>query len=136
MHPGLHRPEDYHSGRVRFYRTPTDLPPARSGRCDLDRDYLSATIYRRRYRDYGANEKAEDGPPADGPRRPPQRARDGAAHPSRICDRNLRENFAWPNRFVLSLLEQHPGIDRIAAKRNGCSGSEDLVLVVLVGKRG
>ncbi len=28
---------------------------------------------------------------------------------SRIRDQALRENFAWLNRFALSLLKQHPG---------------------------
>ncbi len=28
---------------------------------------------------------------------------------SRIRERHLRENFAWLNRFTLSLLKQHPG---------------------------
>lgn len=55
---------------------------------------------------------------------------------SRIRDEHLRENFAWLNRFVLSLLKQHPGKDSIAMKRRGCGWSEDLLLEVLVGKRG
>src|SRR4029079_3305796 len=35
---------------------------------------------------------------------------------SRIRDRTLRENFAWLNRFGLSLLKQHPGRDSIVGK--------------------
>ena len=55
---------------------------------------------------------------------------------SRFRDRHLRENFAWSNRYVLSLLKQHPGKESIAMKRRGCSWSGDLLLEVLVGKRG
>ena len=35
---------------------------------------------------------------------------------SRIRDRHLRENFAWLNRFLLSLLKQHPSKDSIVGK--------------------
>src|SRR4029078_4378364 len=38
---------------------------------------------------------------------------------SRLRDPHLRENFAWLNRFTLSLLKQHPGKDSIAMKRSG-----------------
>ena len=34
---------------------------------------------------------------------------------SRIREPHLRANFAWLNRFTLSLLKQHPGKDSIAA---------------------
>jgi predicted transposase YbfD/YdcC len=52
---------------------------------------------------------------------------------SRIRDPHIRENFAWLNRFTLSLLKQHPGKDSIAMKRRGCGWSEKLLLEVLTG---
>jgi len=55
---------------------------------------------------------------------------------SRIRDRNLRENFAWLNRFVLSLLKQHPDKESIAMKRRGCGWDENAVLQVLTGAKG
>ena len=39
---------------------------------------------------------------------------------SRIRTPQTRENFAWLNRFSLSLLKQHPGKDSIAMKRRAC----------------
>lgn len=53
---------------------------------------------------------------------------------SRIREPHMRENFAWLNRFTLSLLKQHPGKDSIAMKRRGCGWSEKLLLEVLTGK--
>jgi predicted transposase YbfD/YdcC len=52
---------------------------------------------------------------------------------SRIRDKHLRENFAWLNRFALSLLKQHPGKDSIAMKRRACGWSDDFLLQVLTG---
>jgi len=52
---------------------------------------------------------------------------------SRIREKHLRENFAWLNRFVLSLLKQHPGKDSIAMKRRRCGWSDDVLLEVLTG---
>jgi predicted transposase YbfD/YdcC len=52
---------------------------------------------------------------------------------SRIRDQHLRENFAWLNRFALSLLKQHPGRDSIVMKRRGCGWNEDYLLEVLTG---
>src|SRR4051812_43372563 len=52
---------------------------------------------------------------------------------SRIRDRHLRENFAWLNRFTLSLLKQHPGRDSIVMKRRSCGWNEDFLLEVLTG---
>jgi predicted transposase YbfD/YdcC len=52
---------------------------------------------------------------------------------SRIRDKNLRENFAWLNRFTLSLLKQHPQRDSIAMKRRSCGWSHDFLLEVVVG---
>ncbi len=55
---------------------------------------------------------------------------------SRIREPHLRENFAWLNRFTLSLLKQHPGKDSIAMKRRACGWSEDFLTEVLVGITG
>jgi predicted transposase YbfD/YdcC len=52
---------------------------------------------------------------------------------SRIRDKHLRVNFAWLNRFVLSLLKQHPGRDSIAMKRRACGWNDDFLLEVLMG---
>lgn len=52
---------------------------------------------------------------------------------SRIRDRHLRENFAWLNRFTLSLLKQHPGRDSIAMKRRSCGWNGNYLLEVLTG---
>ena len=50
---------------------------------------------------------------------------------SRMREPHLRENFAWLNRFTLSLLKQHPGKDSIAMKRRSCSWSEKFLAEVL-----
>jgi predicted transposase YbfD/YdcC len=52
---------------------------------------------------------------------------------SRIREPQMRENFAWLNRFTLSLLKQHPGKDSIAMKRRGCGWSDDFLLEVITG---
>ena len=52
---------------------------------------------------------------------------------SRIRDKHLRENFAWFNRFTLSLLKQHPGRDSVAMKRRSCGWNEGFLLQVLTG---
>jgi predicted transposase YbfD/YdcC len=52
---------------------------------------------------------------------------------SRIRDPHIRENFAWLNRFTLSLLKQHPGKDSIVMKRRGCGWNENFMLEVLTG---
>jgi predicted transposase YbfD/YdcC len=52
---------------------------------------------------------------------------------SRIRDAHMRENFAWLNRFTLSLLKQHPGRDSIVMKRRCCGWNEDFLLEVLSG---
>jgi len=52
---------------------------------------------------------------------------------SRIREPHLRENFAWLNRFTLSLLKQHPGKDSVAMKRRSCGWSETFLLEVLGG---
>ena len=53
---------------------------------------------------------------------------------SRIRDEQIRENFAWLNRFTLSLLKQHPGKDSLAMKRRSCGWNEDFLLEVLTGQ--
>jgi predicted transposase YbfD/YdcC len=52
---------------------------------------------------------------------------------SRIRDRHLRENFAWLNRFLLSLLKQHPSKNSVVGKRRGCAWNDDFLLEVLTG---
>ena len=52
---------------------------------------------------------------------------------SRIRDSQMRETFAWLNRFTLSLLKQHPSKESIAMKRRACGWSEQFLLEVLVG---
>jgi predicted transposase YbfD/YdcC len=52
---------------------------------------------------------------------------------SRIREKTLRENFAWLNRIVLSLLKQHPGRDSIVMRRRACGWDEDFMLEVLTG---
>jgi predicted transposase YbfD/YdcC len=53
---------------------------------------------------------------------------------SRIREPNLRENFAWLNRFTLSLLKQHPDKKQSTImKRRSCGWSEDFLLEVITG---
>jgi predicted transposase YbfD/YdcC len=52
---------------------------------------------------------------------------------SRIRTPQTRENFAWLNRFGLSLLKQHPGKDSVAMKRRACGWSDDFLLQVVAG---
>jgi predicted transposase YbfD/YdcC len=52
---------------------------------------------------------------------------------SRIRDKYMRENFAWLNRFTLSLLKQHPGRDSLVMKRRSCGWNENFLLEVLTG---
>jgi predicted transposase YbfD/YdcC len=52
---------------------------------------------------------------------------------SRTRHQHLRENFAWLNRFTLSLLKQHSGRDSLAMKRRSCGWNEDFLLEVLTG---
>jgi predicted transposase YbfD/YdcC len=52
---------------------------------------------------------------------------------SRIRERHVRENFAWLNRFTLSLLKQHTGRGSIAMKRRSCGWDENFLLEVLTG---
>src|SRR5262245_59583333 len=52
---------------------------------------------------------------------------------SRIREESLRENFAWLNRFTLSLLKQHPDRTSIAMKRRSCGWDDDYLMQVLTG---
>lgn len=52
---------------------------------------------------------------------------------SRIREPHIRENFAWLNRFTLSLLKQHTGKDSVVMKRRACGWSETFLLEVLAG---
>lgn len=52
---------------------------------------------------------------------------------SRIRDPHIRENFAWLNRFTLSLLKQHPGKDSIVMKRRACGWSDEFLAEVVAG---
>jgi predicted transposase YbfD/YdcC len=54
----------------------------------------------------------------------------------RIRHRHLRENFAWLNRFTLSLLKQHPAKMSQAMKRRSCGWSDDFLLQVVTGQGG
>ena len=52
---------------------------------------------------------------------------------SRIRAKALRENFAWLNRFTLSLLKRHPARLSLAMKRRGCGWDENFLLEILAG---
>ena len=52
---------------------------------------------------------------------------------SRIRNQHLRENFAWINRFTLSLLKQHPSKDSLAMKRRSCGWNDNLLVQTLTG---
>jgi predicted transposase YbfD/YdcC len=52
---------------------------------------------------------------------------------SRIRELHLRENFAWLNRFTLSLLKQHRSKESIAMKRRACGWNENYLLEILTG---
>lgn len=53
---------------------------------------------------------------------------------SRIRVPNMRENFAWLNRFTLSLLKQHPDKKQSTImKRRSCGWNENFLLEVLTG---
>lgn len=53
---------------------------------------------------------------------------------SRIRQQHLRENFAWLNRFTLSLLKQHPSRDSLAMKRRCCGWNDNFLIEVLTGQ--
>lgn len=50
---------------------------------------------------------------------------------SRIREHQLRQNFAWLNRFLLSLLKQHPSKNSIIGKRRSCAWNDQFLLQVL-----
>jgi predicted transposase YbfD/YdcC len=52
---------------------------------------------------------------------------------SRIRNGNLRENFAWLNRFLLSLLKQHPSKNSLIGKRRDSAWNDNFLLEVLTG---
>jgi predicted transposase YbfD/YdcC len=52
---------------------------------------------------------------------------------SRLRERHLRENFAWLNRFALSLLKQHPGRQSLVMKRRSCGWSDTFLMEVITG---
>src|SRR5512147_912449 len=52
---------------------------------------------------------------------------------SRIRERHLRENFAWLNRFALSLLKRHPGRQSLVMKRRSCGWSDAFLMEVATG---
>jgi predicted transposase YbfD/YdcC len=52
---------------------------------------------------------------------------------SRLREPHLRENFAWLNRFALSLLKQHPGRQSVVMKRRSCGWSDDFLMEVVTG---
>jgi predicted transposase YbfD/YdcC len=52
---------------------------------------------------------------------------------SRLREQQLRENFAWLNRFALSLLKQHPGRQSLMMKRRSCGWSDAFLMEVVTG---
>ena len=52
---------------------------------------------------------------------------------SRLRERHLRGNFAWLNRFALSLLKQHPGRQSVVMKRRSCGWSDSFLMEVVTG---
>ncbi|MFO0890755.1 MAG: ISAs1 family transposase [Isosphaeraceae bacterium] len=52
---------------------------------------------------------------------------------SRLRQRRIAENFAWLNRFALSLLKQHPGRQSVAMKRRSCGWSDAFLMEVITG---
>jgi predicted transposase YbfD/YdcC len=52
---------------------------------------------------------------------------------SRLREQHLRENFAWLNRFALSLLKQHPGRQSLVMKRRSCGWSDAFLMEVVTG---
>src|SRR5512143_3397387 len=52
---------------------------------------------------------------------------------SRLREQRLRENFAWLNRFALSLLKQHPGRQSLVMKRRSCGWSDAFLMEVATG---
>ena len=53
---------------------------------------------------------------------------------SRIREKHLRENFAWLNRFTLSLLKQNGNGKSIAMNRRRCGWNDDVLVQILTGQ--
>jgi predicted transposase YbfD/YdcC len=53
---------------------------------------------------------------------------------SRIRDAHVRENFAWLNRFTLSLLKQHQNGKSLTMNRRRCAWDDDTLLQILTGQ--
>ncbi len=49
---------------------------------------------------------------------------------SRLRERHLTQNFAWLNRFALSLLKQHPGRQSLVMKHRSCGWSDAFLMEV------
>jgi predicted transposase YbfD/YdcC len=54
---------------------------------------------------------------------------------SRLREQQLRENFAWLNRFTLSPLKQHPGKASLVMKRRCCGWNHEFLLETLTGTK-
>ena len=52
---------------------------------------------------------------------------------SRLRRQNLRENFAWLNRFALSHLKQHPGRQSLVMKPRSCGWTDGFLMEVVTG---
>ncbi len=52
---------------------------------------------------------------------------------SRIRQTHERENFAWLNRFTLSLFKQHKNQKSVAMNRRRCGWNENVLLEILTG---
>ena len=53
---------------------------------------------------------------------------------SRIREKTLRENFAWLNRFTLSLLKQNGNGKSVAMNRRRCGWNDDVLVQILTGE--
>ena len=53
---------------------------------------------------------------------------------SRIREKHLRENFAWLNRFTLSLLRQNGNGKSVAMNRRRCGWNDDVLVQILTGQ--
>ena len=53
---------------------------------------------------------------------------------SRIREKQLRENFAWLNRFTLSLLKQNGNGKSVAMNRRRCGWNDDVLVQILTGQ--
>lgn len=53
---------------------------------------------------------------------------------SRLRDESHRENFAWLNRFTLSLLKQNGNGKSVAMNRRRCGWNDDVLVQILTGQ--